>query len=575
MAKAERSVQDLVNQIKRNEIVLPEMQRRYVWKSTQVRDLVDSLYRGYPSGAILLWETPGDVELQPFSVSQDGTPLGSQLLLLDGQQRLTSLTALLTGEDLVVRHRRRPIRILFNLDHPDDVESQGDSLEQFDSESEDESEIDESDDEDSDDAVEDGAEDAASNLTFMVGQLKYERMPNWVSVTDIFQRDNTEILREAGVTSLDDPRFMKYNQRINKVKEIPDYIYRLDVLDRSLSYEEVTEIFVRVNSRGTTLRGSDLALAQVTAKWPGCLSDFQSFEQACNRENFNFDVGVNLRALVSLATDQCKFNNVRQIPRTSLEEKWPATKKAMQFSSNFLKSNCGVASSALLSSSNIALILAYIADRWNYSIEPDEADALRRYLLLSNAKGRYTRSSSESVLDQDLRTVRDGGRVPELFASLLSQVGRLSVEPGDFVSRKSTSPIFRTAFMAFEQSGAKDWKNSLTISKLLSGSSYKLQVHHIFPRARLEGVYERREINDVANFAFISGATNNWIRARKPSEYVPEFIAERGASIFEDQCIPTDLDLLSIDAYPRFLAERRKLMADRLNTFLRTAEPDT
>ena len=157
MAKAERSVQDLVNQIKRNEIVLPEMQRRYVWKSTQVRDLVDSLYRGYPSGAILLWETPGDVELQPFSVSQDGTPLGSQLLLLDGQQRLTSLTALLTGEDLAVRNRRRPIRILFNLDHPDDVESHGDSLEPVD---EDESEIDESDDEDSDDAVEDGAEAA-------------------------------------------------------------------------------------------------------------------------------------------------------------------------------------------------------------------------------------------------------------------------------------------------------------------------------------------------------------------------------------------------------------------------------
>ena len=89
MAKAERSVQDLVNQIKRREIVLPEMQRRYVWKSSQVRDLIDSLYRGYPSGAILLWETPGDVQLQSFAVEQDGSPISSQQLLLDGQQRLT------------------------------------------------------------------------------------------------------------------------------------------------------------------------------------------------------------------------------------------------------------------------------------------------------------------------------------------------------------------------------------------------------------------------------------------------------------------------------------------------------
>jgi hypothetical protein len=246
----------------------------------------------------------------------------------------------------------------------------------------------------------------------------------------------------------------------------------------------------------------------------------------------------------------------------------------MEFATNFLKSNCGVVSTALLSSTNVALILAYIADRWSYSIDPAEADALRRYLLISNAKGRYTRASSESVLDQDLRTVRDGGRVPELTAALIAQVGRLSTEAGDFVNRKSTSPIFRTAFMAFEQAGAKDWKNSLTISKLLSGSSYSLQVHHIFPRARLEGRYDKRDINDIANFAFISADTNRWIRARKPSEYVPEFIEERGASIFADQCIPTDSELLDLDAYPQFLSRRRQLMAERLNVFLDTVDLD-
>jgi hypothetical protein len=399
-------------------------------------------------------------------------------------------------------------------------------------------------------------------------------MPNWVSVTDIFKKDNTEILLDAGVSSFEDPRFKKYNQRINKVKEIPSYVYRLDVLDRSLSYEEVTEIFVRVNSKGTTLRGSDLALAQVTAKWPGCLADFQAFEKVCNKGNFDFDVGLNLRALVSLTTDQCKFNNVSLIPKTSLEETWPITKKAMEFSTNFLKSNCGVASSALLSSNYIAVLLAYIGDRWDYSIEPNEADALRRYLLLSNAKGRYTRASSESVLDQDLRTVRDGGRVPELLSLLVAQVGRLSVEAGDFVSRKSSSPIFRTAFMAFEQMGAKDWKNSLAISKLLSGKSYSLQVHHIFPRARLMGKYETREINDVANFAFISAATNGWISARKPSDYVPEFLEQRGPEIFHNQCIPVESELLEIDNYPEFLARRRQLMAERLNEFLQTGASD-
>ena len=567
MAKAERSVQDLVNQIKRRDIVLPEMQRRYVWKSSQVRDLVDSLYRGYPSGAILLWETPGDVQLQSFAVEQDGSPIGSQQLLLDGQQRLTSLTALLTGEDLIVRHRRRPIKILFNLDHPDFLESVDFDEEPIEVEMDGE-------DEDTDESEDLENETDAVGLTFIVGQTKYERLPNWVSVTDILKKDNTEILRDAGVVSFDDPRFKKYNQRINKVKEIPKYQYRLDVLDRSLSYEEVTEIFVRVNSKGTTLRGSDLALAQVTAKWPGCLADFQAFEKKCNEQNFNFDVGVNLRSLVSVITDQCKFNNVGLIHKSTFEEKWPVTKKAMEFSTNFLKSNCGVVSSALLSSNNIAIILAYIADRWEYSIQPSEADLLRRYLLLSNAKGRYTRASSESVLDQDLRTVNEGGRVPELIASLVAQVGRLSVEPGDFINRKSSSPIFRTAFMAFESLGAKDWKNSLAISKLLSGSSYRLEVHHIFPRDRLKGIYEPREIDDIANFAFISAGTNSWIRARKPSIYVPDFIQERGEDIFSSQCVPTEPALLEIEAYPDFLAKRRQMMADALNKFLQTSVND-
>jgi hypothetical protein len=126
--------------------------------------------------------------------------------------------------------------------------------------------------------------------------------------------------------------------------------------------------------------------------------------------------------------------------------------------------------------------------------------------------------------------------------------------------------------MAFEQAGAKDWKNSLTISKLLTGSSYKLQVHHIFPRARLDGKYDKREIDDVANFAFISSATNGWISARKPSEYVPEFMSERGPEIFDNQCIPTNSELLEIENYPEFLAKRRELMASRLNEFLQTFE---
>src|SRR5882724_1973796 len=120
MAKAEASVQELVDMIQRGELRLPEMQRRYVWRSTRVRDLLDSLYRGYPSGAILLWETDEAVPLQAFAVTQQINPYQSTRLLLDGQQRLTSLSAVIRGELVRVRGRKRPIELLFNLEHPDE-----------------------------------------------------------------------------------------------------------------------------------------------------------------------------------------------------------------------------------------------------------------------------------------------------------------------------------------------------------------------------------------------------------------------------------------------------------------------
>ena len=111
MAKAEAIVEELVAMIERGELRLPEMQRQYVWRSTRVRDLLDSLYRGYPSGAILLWETDEAIPLQAFAVSQEASPYKSTRLLLDGQQRLTSLSAVVRGQPITVRGRKRPIGV--------------------------------------------------------------------------------------------------------------------------------------------------------------------------------------------------------------------------------------------------------------------------------------------------------------------------------------------------------------------------------------------------------------------------------------------------------------------------------
>src|SRR5438874_13126134 len=161
MAKAEASVEELVGMIERGELRLPEMQRRYIWRSTRVRDLLDSLYRGYPSGAILLWETDEAVPLQEFAVEQQKNPYQSTRLLLDGQQRLTSLSAVIRGEPVAVRGRKRAIDILFNLDHPDKPA--------FVTEVHEEAKDDEDITEDETDSNEDELQQRFERMTFVVG----------------------------------------------------------------------------------------------------------------------------------------------------------------------------------------------------------------------------------------------------------------------------------------------------------------------------------------------------------------------------------------------------------------------
>src|SRR2546427_10237783 len=114
MPKIDTNVGHLVSMIKSGDLRLPELQRRYVWPATRVRDLLDSLYRGYPSGTILVWETDEDVPAKDMAVVQEVSAFRTSKLLLDGQQRLTSLFAMIRGQPLKIRRRVRPIEIAFN-----------------------------------------------------------------------------------------------------------------------------------------------------------------------------------------------------------------------------------------------------------------------------------------------------------------------------------------------------------------------------------------------------------------------------------------------------------------------------
>lgn len=568
MAKAEASVEELVGMIERGELRLPEMQRRYVWRSTRVRDLLDSLYRGYPSGAILLWETDEAVPLQEFAVEQQKNPYQSTRLLLDGQQRLTSLSAVIRGEQVSVRGRKKPIELLFNLDHPDQLAIVTEVNEDGDDEADGNDLID-----DEADSSEDELQKRFDRMTFVVGTRKLEQLPQWVKVTEVFKSDSdAPFLKRAGVSDFEDPRYEKYSQRLARLRGIRKYVYRMDVLERRLSYDEVTEIFVRVNSLGAKLRSSDLALAQITAKWRGALKTFQAFQALCGKEGFDLDLGLHLKNLVAFATGQSRFLTVSGLPLDRLQQAWRECVPGMEFAMNFLRSNAGIDSPVLLSSPFLLVTLGYYGHKRNYQIAAEESQRLRYWVLVTNAKGRYSRGSSETLLDQDLATLRDGGGANELTDRLRLQVGRLDVAPEELEGRNQRSALFKTMFLAFRAAGAKDWRSNLAIALDHSGSNHRLQFHHIFPKAVLKGSYTSREADDIANLAFIGGKTNRQISDKPPAQYFPPLIEKSGLTPFETQCIPTEPTLLVAERYKDFLAERRKAVTRRVNDFLDGAQ---
>jgi hypothetical protein len=562
-------ISTLVDMYKRGELRLPEIQRHYVWRATRVRDLLDSLYRGYPSGSILMWETDEPVPTRDFAIAQDTNAFAGRKLLLDGQQRLTSLTAVLNGEQVIVRGRKKPIDILFNLEHPEgpptavaEVESDEDSPLTPDDEVPDEAE--ETDDSD------DGLVERLNKRTFVVASRNLKSLPNWVSVSDVFKSGDTAILEQAGIESFKDPRYQKYIDRLRKLRSVKDYMYVVHALERGMSYEEVTEIFVRVNSLGAKLRSSDLALAQMTSRWQNLLKQLESFQDECEESWFTIDLGQLVRATVVFATKQCLFRSVGTTPIERLKAGWDSAQEGLRFAINFLRTNAGVEDESLLSSPMFIHTLAAVSRVKDNKLTASEQRSLVHWLLIANARGRYSRGSTESLLNEDLAIVFRGGDIASLLVPVKSQFGRLHIEPADLAGRGANSPLFSLAYLALKDAGAKDWFSGLGLSLTHQGKMHFIQWHHVFPKSLLrERGFETGEINEIANMAFITGQTNRRISNKDPVDYLSKIVENQGRAALEAQQVPLDTELWKMDHYRQFLQVRREALAQRMNEFIR------
>ncbi|MFH1610726.1 MAG: DUF262 domain-containing protein, partial [Patescibacteria group bacterium] len=395
MPKIDISVDELITKTRRGELLLPEMQRKYVWPATRVRDLLDSLYRGYPSGSILVWETDEEVETREMAVKATQAPgISAKQLLLDGQQRLTSLAAVLSGQPICVRNRQRPIDIMFNLEHPEGppvevMELEPDKLAATFKDVK-------------GDIAEKDIQAELKKRTFVVASRSLQADPLWISIADIFSKSDSEILKNVEINS-DDKKWDFYSKRLQKVRKIEDYQYVMQVLGRDMSYEEVTEIFVRVNSLGVKLRGSDLALAQITSKWRGFMNIMEEFAKEFNyNENYIIESGLLIRTMIAFATMQSKFKTVGRIKKEHLEKAWEKTQTGLRFVVNFLKSNAYVEKLGVLSSSFLLVPMAIYAVNNDENLSPEEEKKLLKWFYYAHMRGHYSMGSSESMLDADL-----------------------------------------------------------------------------------------------------------------------------------------------------------------------------
>ncbi|GAA4188084.1 hypothetical protein GCM10022252_22730 [Streptosporangium oxazolinicum] len=510
----------LLHQIDNGTVLLPEFQRGYVWNRDQVRGLMRSLYRGYPVGGLLLWETEPD----QASVRGGATDGGVRLLLLDGQQRITSLYGVIRGH--------AP-------------------------------------------AFFEGDASAFTGLRFNVEDENFEfyapaKMRDdarWVDVTRLFT-DGLEPFFKDFSTAPD--RFATYLERLNRLRQLLEREFHEEkITGPDKDIEVVVDIFNRVNSGGTALSKGDLALAKICAHWSPARQVMRDHLKRWESAGFDFSLDWLLRNTTAVATGRAVFTALDAVSAADFET---ALAKSVGYVGNFLD-----AASGRLGLDHDQVVMGryaipVISRLLHLSPGGRFADAVHRDKVLfwyvhSALWGRFA-GSTETVLAQDYEVVKESG-IDGLIASLERwRGGNLEIQPHDFDGSTKGARFYPLLYMITRVKGARDLGSGLELRAEALGKLSALQVHHIFPKAVLyKAGYDRGQVNAVANFCFLTQDTNLMIGKRSPEEYFAE-AEEKQPGVLASQWIPSDPDLWRVERYPDFLAARRELLAQAVQSFL-------
>jgi hypothetical protein len=514
-------IQDLLGKIERGEIALPDIQREFVWKNTQVKDLVEAIYRKNPVGLILLWEKPYGEDIPTVFIGESATNRQYRELVIDGQQRLTSLLLVHKGK-LVRNGKEREIKLYFN---PIDEE-------------------------------------------FQLENPKIRNKPQWFNVTQIINEplttlvDRNRLKNELSLT--DDEIDKKIYGRLEELKsQLTKERLPVFRIPSNKDYEEIAKIFVNVNSKGTRIRITELLLALLAIKIPGefkkSLYDYLS---ELEDNGWELDVSILIRSLVAVATNQGRLQYFRTIAekiyKEDLNRFWKITKENLNHIIKILDENFGIKDSSLLPSEVVLVPIVFYLYRKSGKLSTDEIKKLMLWFLLASVWGRYT-GPTDTRLDADIKSIIKTNTLDELFRNLKNQVGRLKIDVDDFKGGDLDKKLL--LYVVAKNAGAVDWFKGHKIT------TSDIQEHHIFPRSLLKkkGISEDL-INDISNIAFLTEKANKSILNKEPIEYLQEIDEEK----LKNQFVPLDRELWKIENFEKFLEERRKIIVEKINEYLQS-----
>ena len=563
------SVFGLVEDIRQGEVALPDIQRPFVWHAAKVRDLLDSMYKGFPVGYLLFWETGADVGAR--QIGTEGKEKAPRLLIVDGQQRLTSLFAVMTGAKIVrADYTEGVIRIAFR----------------------------------------------PSDSTFAVTDAAIERDPEFIAdISSVWvpgERKNVVrafLKRLEGKRELAEAEKDELEEAIDRVHDLTHYPFKAVELGAAVDEEQVAEIFVRINSEGVTLNQADFILTLMSVFWEKGRRELEDFSRACKTPTkvtaspFNWFIEPTpaqmLRVSVGLAFRRAVLKHVYTLLRGKDVDtgKSDPVKRDQQFATlqrahdkalditnwhEFLQciERAGYRGAKMISSDNTLLFtyVFWLIGRVDYGVPLDRLrEVIARWFFMAHMTSRYS-GSFESTFEQDVSRLAD---IPasdgDAFIAKLSKVIDDTVTsdywsitlPNELATSAAKSPSLLAYIAAL---------NILDADALLSTGKVRsrldpaltakkgIERHHLFPRAYLRdvlGVTDNRDINQIGNMALVEWADNIAISDEAPEDYWPYQLARKAIapdSLARQEylhALPPDWQHMP---YQEFLPARRSLM---------------